>query len=97
MGARSPDPGFSGGDFSTSVDAVGTTESFLAPLQDVLAKSDPDLLAKRLGLRSAAAAERLLAQEAACERLAERMAEGCEGLTVREAMALCRDLVGQGS
>ena len=95
MRARNPDPGLTAGASPVPGKEAEATQTHAAVLRDLLAASDPDRLARHLGLRSAAAAERLIGQDAACRRLAERMAEGCNGLTVDEATDLCLQLVGQ--
>jgi hypothetical protein len=64
-----------------------------AALSDVLRSCDGDRLARHLGLRSAAAAEALRANEAALDHLVLRVAEGCDGLQAADAAALARTLL----
>lgn len=64
-----------------------------AALGDALRSCDGDRLARHLGLRSAAAAEALRANEAALDHLVLRLAEGCDGLQAADAAALARTLL----
>lgn len=63
-------------------------------LRDVLRLCEADRLARQLGLRSAAAANALRANEAALDHLAKRFAEGADGLSVDEAAHAARLLLG---
>lgn len=63
-----------------------------AAVREVLSTCDPDRLARRLGLRSAAAASALRANEAALCHLTTRLADGCEGLAPEDAKALTASL-----
>ncbi|MEO0384975.1 MAG: hypothetical protein AAF234_15615 [Pseudomonadota bacterium] len=63
-----------------------------AALRDVLRTCDADRLARHLGLRSAAAAKALRANEAALDHLTMRLAEGCDGLSANEAAASAKAL-----
>ncbi len=63
-----------------------------AALSDVVRGCDGDRLARHLGLRSAADAEALRANEAALDHLVLRLAEGCDGLHASDAAAHARTL-----
>ncbi|MEQ8656630.1 MAG: hypothetical protein RIC24_04880 [Hyphomicrobiales bacterium] len=63
-----------------------------AALREVLRLCDADRLARHLGLRSAAAAESLRANEAALDHLTLRLAEGCDGLSADEAASSTKAL-----
>lgn len=80
----------------TAGHAGGTTPDALTDaLREVLRTCDADRLARHLGLRSAASADRLRANRAALSHLTTRLAEGCEGLDPQEAAASARALLGE--
>lgn len=68
--------------------------AYVNAMRDVLLSSDPDRVARHLGLTHGEAATQLLGNGAALTRLSERLADGTRGLNLDDARALATSWIG---
>ncbi len=80
------------GDSTPPTDA--RNEPIAEALRAVIASCDAEILARQLGLGSAAAAQMLRDDPSALTHLSARMADGCVGLSADEATSLARQILG---